>query len=201
VASLIPRIGIPARLRPDVYALVPIIAASWALGGLDLSLGPSVAARLFGLTNHLIGGLAVTLLFGAGALTALVLREWPAQRALKISAISLSAGTALTLAGVEVHVVAVALAGTLIAGIGFGSSALATFGTVARLAGPGERSQVIAAVLVIAYLALSLPAVAAGFASTSFGLHPTTVVYSLCIVALGLVALAAQAFRARAAAA
>jgi hypothetical protein len=45
---------------------------------------------------------------------------------------------------------------------------------------------------VIAYLAFSLPAVAAGFASTTFGLHPTTVVYSLGVVSLGLIALAAQ---------
>ena len=194
--SLIPSVGIPARLRPDVYALVPIIVASWALGGLYLSLGPSVAASLFGLSNHLIGGLVVTLLCGAGALTAFVLRAWPTNRVLVISAILLSAGTALTLAGVEAHLVVVAGAGTVVAGIGFGASALATFGTLARIAAPGERSELFAAALVIAYLAFSLPAVAAGFATTSVGLRPTTVVYSLAVVALGLVALAAQRVRA-----
>jgi len=62
LASLAPRLGVPPRLRRDVYALVPILVASWALGGLYLSLGPSVAASLFGLSNHLIGGLVVTLL-------------------------------------------------------------------------------------------------------------------------------------------
>ncbi len=49
----------PARLRGDVLALSPIIVASWALGGLYLSLGPSVAAGVFGIENHLIGTLAV----------------------------------------------------------------------------------------------------------------------------------------------
>jgi MFS family permease len=194
-ASLIPILGIPARLRADVYALVPIIAAQWALGGLYLSLGPSVAASLFGLSNHLIGGLVVTLLCGAGALTALVLRAWPTNRVLGISAILLAAGTALTLAGVEAHAVALAGAGTVVAGVGFGASALASFGTLARLAAPGERSELLAVALVIAYLAFSLPALAAGFASTSFGLHTTTVVYSLGVVALGLTALAAQRLR------
>ena len=48
IASLVPVLGIPVRLRPDVYGLVPIIVASWALGGLYLSLGPSVAAGIFG---------------------------------------------------------------------------------------------------------------------------------------------------------
>src|SRR3989441_4308489 len=65
LASLRPRLSVPIHIRPDVYALIPIIVASWALGGLYLSLGPSVAAGLFGLRNHLIGGLVVTLLAGA----------------------------------------------------------------------------------------------------------------------------------------
>jgi hypothetical protein len=195
LASLTPAIGIPARLRPDVYALVPIIVASWALGGLYLSLGPSVAVSLFGLTNHLIGGLVVTLLWGTGALTAFALRRWPISRVLAISAVLLSVGTALTLAGVETHAVALGVIGTVVAGGGFGASGLGSFGTLARIAGPGERSELLAAALVIAYLAFSLPAVAAGFASTSFGLHAATVVYSLCVVALGLVALGAQGWR------
>jgi len=195
IASLTPIVGIPSRLRPDVYAVIPIIVASWALGGLYLSLSPSVAASLFGLSNHLIGGLVVTLLCGAGALTAVALRTWPTTRVLPISAVMLSAGTALTLAGVETHTVALAGAGTVVAGVGFGSSALASFGTLSRLAAPGERSELFAVALVIAYLAFSLPALAAGFGSTRFGLHTTTVVYGLGVVALGIIALLIQRMR------
>ena len=72
----------PARLRADVLALAPIIVASWAIGGLYLSLGPSVAAGVFGLTSHLIGGLVVTLLCGTGAITSFVLRKLPTPRVL-----------------------------------------------------------------------------------------------------------------------
>ena len=197
LASLRPRLSVPSHIRPDVYALVPIIVASWALGGLYLSLGPSVAAGLFGLRNHLIGGLVVTLLAGAGAVTAFVLRAWPTSRVLGISALMLSSGTALTLVGVESQMVVLAGVGTVIAGIGFGGSALASFGTLARLAAPSERSELLAVALVIAYLAFSLPAVAAGFATTSVGLHAATVVYSVGVVALGIIALAAQHRRAR----
>jgi MFS family permease len=198
IASLVPVLGIPARLRPDVFALVPIIVASWALGGLYLSLGPSVAAGIFGLSNHLIGGLVVTLLCGAGASTAYLLRMWPTNRVLVISAVLLAGGTAVTLAAVEAHWVALAGVGTVIAGVGFGASALASFGTLARIASPGERSELFAVALVIAYLAFSLPALAAGLAATSLGLHPTMVVYSSGVAALGLIALAAQAILSRA---
>jgi hypothetical protein len=196
LASLKPVLGIPVRLRPEVYALVPIIIASWAIGGLYLSLGPSVAVGIFGIGNHLIGGSVVTLLCGTGALTAFALRKWPASRVLGLGAAMLSAGTALSLAGVETHSVALAAAGTVVAGVGFGASALGSFGSLARIAGPGERSELLAAALVIAYLAFSVPAVAAGFATTSYGLRPTMVVYSLGVAALGVVALVAQRGRA-----
>jgi hypothetical protein len=169
--------------------------ASWALGGLYLSLGPSVAASLFGLSNHLIGGLVVTLLSGAGALAAVALRTWATTRVLRISATLLAAGTLLTLAGVEAQAVVLAGAGTVVAGVGFGASALASFGTLSRLAAPGERSELFAVALVIAYLAFSLPALAAGFGTTRFGLHTTTIVYGLAVSALGIMALAIQRLR------
>ena len=136
LASLKPKLGIPQRLRPDVLALVPILVASWALGGLYLSLGPSVAASIFGLTNHLVGGLVVTLLCATGAVTAFALKSWPTGRVLGIAAVLLTGGTAITLLGIVVESIALAAVGTAIAGIGFGASALACFGTLARLAAP-----------------------------------------------------------------
>ena len=101
----------------------------------------------------------------------------------------------MTFAGVEAHAVTLAVAGTVVAGVGFGASSLASFGTLARIAAPGERSELLAVALVIAYLAFSLPAIAAGVASSSLGLHATMVVYSAGVVALGLIALAAQGLR------
>uniref|UniRef100_UPI0015F00E48 MFS transporter n=1 Tax=Pseudonocardia pini TaxID=2758030 RepID=UPI0015F00E48 len=66
LGSLRPVVGVPARLRAEVVPVVPVMVAGWALGGLYLSLGPSVAAQLFGLANHLVGGMVVTLLSGCG---------------------------------------------------------------------------------------------------------------------------------------
>jgi MFS family permease len=193
LASLKPRVGIPARLRPEVYAIVPILAASWALGGLYLSLGPSVAASLFGLQSHLVGGLVVTLLCGTGAATAFALRSRPIDRVLAIAGGLLAAGTVLTLAGVEAGSATTAAAGTVVAGVGFGASALGCFGTLARLAAPEERGELLAVAFVIAYLAFSLPAILAGFATTSVGLQDTALVYGIGVVVLSLAALVAQA--------
>ncbi|UQU64452.1 MFS transporter [Couchioplanes caeruleus] len=194
-ASLVPRLGVPARLRADVLALVPVIVASWALGGLYLSLGPSVAVGVFGLGNHLIGGLVVTLLCGTGAVTAFALRGHPTPRVLTLAGALLTLGTAVALAGVQSDVVTLAGVGTVLAGVGFGASALASFGTLARLADPHERGELLAVALTIAYVAFSLPAVVAGLAATSFGLHATALVYGAVVVLLGGAALVAQRVR------
>ncbi|MET7911683.1 MFS transporter [Streptomyces avermitilis] len=195
VRSLQPRLGVAPRLRTDLIALVPILVASWALGGLYLSLGPSVAANLFGLSSHLIGGLVVTLLCGPASITAFALRSWPTQRTLTLSATLLLLGTAVGLSGVEANSLTMAAFGTAIAGVGFGGSALASFGTLARIAGPAERGELFAVAFVISYLAFSIPAVVAGFATTNVGLHETSVVYSAAVIAFSALALVAQRLR------
>ena len=196
-ASLKPRLGVPARLRADFLALTPIIVASWALGGLYLSLGPSVAAGVFGLSNHLIGGLVVTLLCAPGAITSFLLRHRPTPQVLGLAGILLTAGAVVSIAGVEAGDILLAGAGTLISGVGFGASALASFGTLAMLAAPQERGELFAVALVIAYVAFSVPAVVAGLAAGSVGLHTTALVYGLVVALLGAAALVAQWLRLR----
>lgn len=195
VRSLQPRLGVAPRLRTNLMALVPILVASWALGGLYLSLGPSVAANLFGLSSHVIGGLVVTLLCVPASITAFALRGWPTERTLALSATLLLLGTAVGLGGVEAHSLAMAASGTAIAGIGFGGSGLASFGTLARIAEPAERGELFAVAFVISYLAFSIPAVVAGIAATNVGLHETSVVYSAAVIAFSALALAAQGLR------
>ncbi len=195
VASLMPKLGVPRRLRTEFFAIIPIILASWALAGLYLSLGPSIAVGVFGLHNHLIGGLVVALLCGTGAVSAFSLRTQPTPRTLMIAGILLTAGTAVTLVGIETGSVVVAAAGTVLAGIGFGASSLASFGTLALLAAPEERGELFAVALTISYVAFSIPAVVAGIAANTFDLRTTGLVYGLVVVVLGGVAVILQRVR------
>lgn len=197
MASLRPRLGLPARLRPEFLAVVPTLIASWALGGLYLSLGPSVAATLFGLHDALVGGVVVTLLCGTGAATAFALRHVSVSRVLIGSSALLAAGTLGTLGGVGAGSVALAATGTIVAGVGFGAAAGGTFRTFARIAAPAERGELFAVAYTIAYLAFSVPAVVAGVATGLVGLRATTVVYGSAVVGLGVAALVAQGTLAR----
>jgi MFS family permease len=199
IRSLLPRLGVPGRLRRAVYSLVPVIVASWALGGLYLSLGPSVVAAVFGVASHFIAGLVVTLLCGTGAVAAFALRGRSAAVVSRTSVTLLAAGTAVTLLGTVTGAVLAALAGTVVAGAGYGASGLATFGVVARLAGPAdaaERGGLFAVAYTVAFLAYSLPAVAAGYAATRVGLHTTVAIYSLLVIVIAAAAFAIQQTRA-----
>jgi hypothetical protein len=197
VASLAPKLAVPDRLRGDLIALLPILVASWAIAGLYLSLGPSVAAGVFGLSNHLVGGLVVTLLCGTGAISSFLLRKVNPKTVLLLAGSLLTVGSVVSVAGLEIGSPLVAALGAVISGVGFGASSLATLGALAVLAAPHERGELFAVVLTIAYIAFSVPAVIAGFAATSAGLHLTALVYGLVVALLGLTALLAQRMRHR----
>jgi MFS family permease len=197
-ASLTPKAKVPSHLRANFLALVPIIVASWAIAGLYLSLGPSVAASVFNLTNHVIGGLVVTLLCATAAVTSFALRKARPQVVLALAGTFLTIGGLVGVVGVEVSSIWVATIGAVLSGIGFGASALAQFGAVAGMAAPHERGELLAVALVVAYVAFSIPAVIAGFADTSFGLHSTALIYGLAVAALSALALVAQGLRQRA---
>jgi MFS family permease len=189
IASLRPHIAMPAHLRSEIVPVVPVMIATWALAGMYLSLGPSVAAELLGLHNHLIGGVVVTLLAGTGAIAIALLRSRSAAVLLAPASALLGLGTLISLAGVAGDVAWLAGAGTVVAGAGFGASALATFGTFARIARPHERSAVFALANTINYLGNSVPAVLGGIAVTTLGLMTATKIYALAIAVITFSAL------------
>ncbi len=195
--SLVPRLGVPPQVRRHLIALVPILLASWALVGLYLSLGPSIASTLLGMRSHLVGGLVVTLFCGTGALTAFAFRAADPGPIRLWSPALLTVGTAISLVGVETGAAWPAIAGTLVAGVGFGGSALTTFSTLVALAAPTERGELLAVALVISYVAFSVPAVVAGLAGTAYGLRPTAVVYAVAVIVFSATALGAAVLRRR----
>ncbi len=95
------------------------------------------------------------------------------------------------LAGVSSDSVAVLLAGTAVAGIGFGAAFMGAMRTVMPLAPPTQRSALMAAFYTICYLSASLLSLAAGVATQHLGLLPTTYAYGTLVALLSLSALIA----------
>jgi MFS family permease len=187
-SALRPRVGIPQVARGVFVAGVPILVATWALGGLYLSLGPSLAASLLHSTSHVTGGLVIAALTATGAVTAVALRGQVPERVMLGGALMLALGVGVTLLSLNAHESALFFTGTVVAGIGFGAGFSGAFKTITILAPPAERAGLIAAVYVLSYLGFSLPAIAAGIAVTHTGLLDTTNVYGLVVMALALAA-------------
>jgi predicted MFS family arabinose efflux permease len=195
LASLRPRVTIPRPVRGTFAAALPCIVAGWALGGLYLSLGPSLAAQATGSPNLLWGGLVIFLICGTGAAAAALLRDMSSRAMMLASCLCLLAGMAVTFGAIMTTTAAAFLTGTAIAGVGFGLAFLGSFRTITALAEPDDRAGLVAAIYVAGYLAFSVPALIAGVATTTFGLRSTALVYSAALAVLAAAAVAILAAR------
>ena len=172
-SSLRPRIAVPQPLRVAFVATIPCLAATWALGGLVLSLGPSLMASVLGNASHTAGGLPIFVMAGVSALASVRLRDTHARSAARGGLAALIVGVALALVALGIGSTALFLAAAAIAGLGFGPAFAGAFRALSTRAPKGQRAALVSSILAVSYLAFSLPAVAAGAAVTQVGLHET----------------------------
>ncbi len=191
LASLSPRVHVPAAHRRAFVVALPLLVACWALGGLYASLGPSLVADVFGIDNHLVGGLLILALNGTGIVGSLALRTAPPERALLVGALVFTVGVSGTLVSLFVTSAVLLFAAAVVTGFGFGAAFLGAVATITAGVAAGVRAGLLASVFVVGYIAFSLPAIAAGIAVGKVGLTRTTEVYGVAVVVLALLAVAA----------
>jgi hypothetical protein len=164
--------------------------AAPALNGFYLSLGPSLAAQVFGSPDLLWGGLVIFLVTGTGAAATVALRRGlSGAQAMLAGCLILVVGAATTLAAIETASAAAFLAGTAVAGVGSGTAFfLGAYRILTPLASPRQRAGLISASWIVFYLAFSVPVLIAGVAVTHFGLHRTAAVYSAALAVLAAAA-------------
>jgi MFS family permease len=190
LAALRPRVAVPREAWATFGLALPCLIAVWMISGFYLSLGPLLAAQVLRSENLLWGGLVIFLLAGtgSGAAASVALRGLSGPTAMLGGCLALLAGVVVTLTALEVTSAAAFLAGTVVAGAGFGTAMLGSFRTISALAAPGQRAGLIAAYFIASYLAFSIPVVVAGLAVTQFGLHRAALVYCAAIAVLSAAA-------------
>jgi predicted MFS family arabinose efflux permease len=191
LASLLPTIAVPAQARQALILVTPGNIAVWALGGFYLSLMPSLLRIMTGSASPLLGGIAVAVLTLSGAVAMLVARPWPGTTILMRSMAALILGVFLTLAGVSTTSIALVLVGTVIAGFGFGAGFFGSIRTVVPLAAPQERAGLLSVMLIVCYLAFSLPTIVAGLFVPTLGLPLTLYIYGAAVIVLAAISLIA----------
>lgn len=190
LASLRPSVHVPPAHRRAFVVALPLLVACWAVGGLYASLGPSLVADVFGIDNHLVGGLLILALNGTGIAGSLALRTSAPEGAMLVGSLVFTAGIGGTLAALFATSAALLFTSAVVAGFGFGAAFLGAVATITAGVAPGFRAGLLASVFVVGYLAFSLPAIAAGVAVEAVGLTRTTEVYGAVVGVLALLAAA-----------
>jgi hypothetical protein len=191
LASLRPHVSVPIQSRSILVRLTPANVACWALGGLYLSLMPTVVATAMGVASPWVGGVVVSALMLTAAVAVATFRDWPARRLILTGTSTLSLGVAVSMFGIWHQLVAALLAGTVIAGAGFGSTFSGTLRALLPTAGAHQRAGLLSAFYLQSYLAFSLPAVAAGISVPLIGLSTAAYLYGAVITLLAVTSMIA----------
>jgi predicted MFS family arabinose efflux permease len=196
LASLRPQFALPGAARRPMLLAVPILVAVWALGGFYASLGPSLVRSVFGWNASLGGGITLFILAGSGAAAVFLLQRRSGDLMMTFGAVGILAGVAVMLAAVSHPAPSAFLAGAVLAGAGFGAGFQGAVRTVVPFASPQERAGVLAMVFVVAYLAMGVPAVVAGFLVAGGGSVVSIArEFGGVVIALALIALVAPALK------
>jgi MFS family permease len=187
LASMKPEIGVPPAARSLFAALAPSLIAIWAVGGLYLSLGPSLAISLLRSNSRIAGGLVIAALLGSAAVASAMARAADPQVTVIRGSKVLVAGVAITLFAVAIGSTIGLYAGSAVAGLGFGPAFSGVLRSLAPLAPADQRGALLASIYIVLYLSFSVPAIIAGVAVSQFGLHGTTYAFGLVVMALAAI--------------
>jgi MFS family permease len=190
--SLRPVLGVPPQARPVFIALAPSLIAVWALGGLYLSLGPSLAVSLLGTESHIAGGAVIAALLGTGAIASALVASADPRTLVTRGSLLLVIGVAVTLFAVAIGSTLGLYAGSILAGFGFGPAFSGIFRSLAPLAPTDKRGALVASIYVVLYLSFSIPTIIAGIGVGSYGLRDTTYAYGLSVMLLAGLTFAAS---------
>jgi len=186
-ASLRPQVAVPPQSKSILARLTPANVAAWALGGFYLSLIPTVVATAMGVGSAFVGGIVVSALMLTGAIAVAAFRNWPARRLILMGTSTLPVGVAVSMVGIHEQHVAALLAGTMIAGAGFGATFSGILRAVLPTAHAHERAGLLSAFYLQSYLPFAVPAVMAGLSVPLIGLSAVAYVYGAVIIVLAII--------------
>jgi MFS family permease len=192
-ALQVARPRVPADIALDFRFAAIGVMASWSVLGVFLSLFPTIAGDAVGTDNLVYGGGVVALTSGAAAISQQA-ASWTTSRTAAIvgdlgTAVFLVASIAAVAWGNGWFLAAVSALLGFFFGLAFGSS-LRHLGQVVPAA---HRGEVMSAFYVLAYAALALPTVLAGWAATVWSAEsifaPFMVLVALACVTAGVLGL------------
>jgi predicted MFS family arabinose efflux permease len=189
-----PRVPAVVR-RPFVLAALAVLS-SFSIGGLFFSLGPQLAAHLFNSSNVIVSSSGIVALAAAAVVTQLLTARTAPWIGASTGSIALAAGMVLIVLAAARDSSAAYLAGSILAGAGFGAAFLGGLRALTAAIPHQHRAAVMSAFYVATYSSLSLPAVLAGIVVAHVALPTTFELFGGIVAAIALT-VAFEAWRTR----
>ncbi|HEX5224484.1 MAG TPA: MFS transporter [Solirubrobacteraceae bacterium] len=187
---------VPAHVRGPFVLAALAVASAYSIGGLFFALGPQLGGQVFDTSNHLVTGISLFLLAGVGSAAQLAYGRRSAWAGMAGGSVALALGVGLIALAASDDAAALLLAGSVVGGAGFGIAFLGALRNLSAVIPPEDRAAVMSAFFLVAYSALSVPAVLAGLVETQLSLSSTFAIFGAAVAALALF-VALQAWRAR----
>jgi MFS family permease len=192
----IARPSVPASIAADFRFAVLGVMAAWSVLGVYLSLFPAFAGQSTGIHSLVFGGAVVAAMAGAAAVSQAFGGRIAAERA----AIAGDFGTAVALGvgvvALDSHHAGLILLAAVLMGLSFGLAFGGSLRHLGSVVPAAHRGQVMSAFYVLAYSAMAVPTILAGWAATTWSLAAVFPWFSLA-VALACVAAGTLGFLGR----
>lgn len=190
------RPAVPQEIRGDFWFSALGAMASWSVLGVLLSLYPSLAAQQAGVDGLLFGGAVVATTSFAAAVAQLASTRVPARSSAIIGDIGMAVTLLLTIPVLETghwHLVFVAAA---LLGATFGLAFGGSLRHLSDVVPAGRRGETMSAFYLLAYTAMTVPTLVAGWAATRWDLAAVFPWFA-CTVAAACVGAAIAGLRVR----
>ncbi|MEO6955554.1 MAG: MFS transporter [Antricoccus sp.] len=182
---------VPAEARAVFIPAAAVAFAAFGAFGLVAAIGPTFLRNLLHLPSPALAGVIVFAMFAGSALGQIALTRLAGRTALPVGCGVLILG----LAGIGVALAAESLTlvtvGTIVVGLGQGLTFSSGIAAITAASPSDRRAETISTFFIVAYVAISIPAVLVGVASTIWNLQIAGIVFTIVMGALTAAALIA----------
>ncbi len=176
------RLALPATSGAVFAAASTGAAASFALFALFTSLAPTFLHDTFHVSDHLVDGVTVFAVFGAAALSQLLLVRVAQRTQLLIAMACFAVGLVSIAAGALIPVLALFILGGIVAGAAAGIMFRSAIAAAGALAAPDRRGETLALLFLIAYAGLVAPVLLVGLTVSFAGETTVLLVFSAAVL-------------------
>ncbi|CAN5273414.1 MFS transporter [soil metagenome] len=179
---------VPAHISVDFRFAVLGVMASWSVLGVYLSLFPTFAGMSTGIDSIIFGGAVVAAMAASGALSQAFGNRLEARRAAIIGDFGMAASLGLSVLALDSGRAWLVCAAAVLMGLTFGLAFGGSLRHLGHVIPADHRGSVMSAFYVLAYTAMAVPTILAGWAATTWSLSAVFPWFSLAVICACLAA-------------